>query len=147
MGAFSPSFGHSCGKSTQVPLHEQLTQQSWLFQSSLIVPNQGKSRYFLNQHARQSTTQILYHFSHVFAFPDPKQSACRALHELALLAVLGCAPDTGQCERALATEAKKTGAFLRALRLTDYETIILAPAPRGFVRRRPVLIRGRADYH
>ena len=30
---------------------------------------------------------------------------------LPMVAVLRCAPDTGQCERALATEAKKKGHF------------------------------------
>jgi hypothetical protein len=51
---FSASFGHFCGESSQMPFHEQFTRKTGLFQSSPVVSNQAKSRYFLNQHARQS---------------------------------------------------------------------------------------------
>jgi hypothetical protein len=38
---FSASFGHFCGKSPQVPFHEQFTRTPRLIQSSPIKPNQG----------------------------------------------------------------------------------------------------------
>jgi hypothetical protein len=88
---FSSSFGRFCEESTQVPIHEQLAIKTGFFQSSPVKPGQDKSSYFLNQHVRQSITQIPYHFSQVFAFCDPNQPAiCRGTHhrQLAMDALL-----------------------------------------------------------
>jgi hypothetical protein len=65
----------SLKKSTQVPFHEQLTLKSKLFQSSLIKVNQDILTMILHSAFCILHSTILCHFSQVFVFRDPKQSA------------------------------------------------------------------------
>ena len=62
---FSPGFWLFCAFATQVPVHEAFKHKTWLFQSSLIKPGKGKSRYILNH---KSMNPIHHHFTEVFAF-------------------------------------------------------------------------------